>query len=70
MLIAPAKYCSACGEKLDECTCYDQTITISIGISRELIRGITNLTALLPRIQISSNRALAADKSLTTDHAQ
>lgn len=51
-----AKYCSVCGKEIDNCECQDQAITISVCLEKSLIRGITTLTSLIPKIQISSNR--------------
>jgi len=54
--INEAKYCSVCGKEIDSCECKDQSITISISLDKSLIRGITNLTNLIPKIQVSTNR--------------
>ena len=49
-----AKFCSICGKETEKCECQDQAITISICLDKSLIRGITGLTSLIPKIQISS----------------
>ena len=51
-----AKYCSVCGKETDSCECQDQAITISICIDKSLLRGLSSLTSIIPKIQISSNR--------------
>jgi len=51
-----AKYCSICGKETDSCECQDQTVTISISLDKSLLRGLTSLTSLIPKIQISTNR--------------
>lgn len=47
-----ARYCSQCGKESEKCECGDQQITISICIPR----GLLNLTNLIPKIQIASDK--------------
>ena len=55
-ILRQAKYCSICGKTFDSCECQDQGITVTININKELMRGLSTLTALIPKIQISSTR--------------
>lgn len=50
------KYCCYCGNENDKCQCDNKTITISINLNNELLKGLGNLTSLIPKIQISTDR--------------
>jgi hypothetical protein len=59
-----ARYCSCCGKEVDKCECPDSNITISICVPRELLSGLSNLTRLIPKIQVSTDRCNSCGHTL------